>query len=225
VRAALYIRVSTDEQAKSGYSIPDQLRELRRHAQDRGYEVVEELVDDGYSGADPNRPGLLQLYELAHADAIDVVLATKRDRFFRDRLLRLLADRDLDDYGVKLVALDDTGNTLADEFRDGISEHFRQEFAEASRRGKRQKARGGETIGGGTPPYGYSYSADRKTLEIDPVTMPTVRRIFEMIADGQMLYEVSRVFNEEGVPTMGGGERWYPVSMKRTIWNDAYKGT
>ena len=54
-----------------------------------------------------------------------MVLATKRDRFFRDRLLRLLADRDLDDHGVKLVALDDTGNTLADGFRDGISEHFR----------------------------------------------------------------------------------------------------
>jgi site-specific DNA recombinase len=207
VRAALYIRVSTDEQAKSGYSIPDQLQELRRHAQNRGYEVVEELVDDGYSGADPNRPGLLQVYELARNGEIDVVLATKRDRFFRDRLLRLLADRDLDDYGVKLVALDDTGNTLADGFRDGISEHFRQEFAEASRRGKRQKARGGETIGSGTPPYGYRYSADRRSLEVDPVTMPTVRRIFEMVADGQTLYGISNTLNAEGVPTMGGGER------------------
>jgi site-specific DNA recombinase len=120
--------------------------------------------------------------------------------------------------------LDDTGNTLADGFRDGISEHFRQEFAEASRRGKRQKARAGETIGSGTPPYGYRYSVDRKALEIDPVTMPTVHRIFEMVADGQTLHGVSKVFNEEGVPTMGGGERWYPVSMKRLIWNDAYKG-
>jgi site-specific DNA recombinase len=205
MRAALYVRVSTDEQAKSGYSIPDQLRELRRHAQDRGYEVVEELVDDSYSGADPNRPGLLRVYELARVGAIDAAYATKRDRFFRDRLLRLLADRDLDDYGVKLVALDDTGNTLADGFRDGISEHFRQEFAEASRRGKRQKARGGETVGSGTPPYGYRFSVDRRSLEIDPATMPTARRIFEMVADGQTLCAVSRVFNEEGVPTMGGG--------------------
>ena len=39
MRAALYLRVSTDEQAKSGYSIPDQLRELRRYAEDRGYEL------------------------------------------------------------------------------------------------------------------------------------------------------------------------------------------
>ena len=225
MKAALYIRVSTDEQAKSGYSIPDQRYELTRFAEQQGYEVVDTLVDDGYSGADPSRPGLLQVYELARADSIDVVLATKRDRFFRDRLLRLLADRDLDDYGVKLVALDDTGNSLADGFRDGISEHFRQEFAEASRRGKRQKARGGETIGSGTPPYGYRYSADRRSLEADPVTMPTVHRIFEMVAEGQTLYGVSEVFYEEGVPTMGGGERWYPVSMKRLVWNDAYKGT
>jgi site-specific DNA recombinase len=55
--------------------------------------------------------------------------------------------------------------------------------------------------------------------------MPTVRRIFEMVANGQTLYGVSKVFDEEGVPTMGGGERWYPVSMKRTVWNDVYKGT
>jgi hypothetical protein len=57
------------------------------------------------------------------------------------------------------------------------------------------------------------------------VTMPTVRRIFEMVADGQTLYGISNTLNAEGVPTMGGGERWYPISMKRLIWNDAYKGT
>ncbi len=56
------------------------------------------------------------------------------------------------------------------------------------------------------------------------MTMLTVRRIFEMVAEGHTLHGVSKAFNEEGVPTMGGGERWYTVSMKRTIWNDAYKG-
>ncbi len=56
--AILYIRVSTDEQAKSGYSIPEQLRELRRYAGDNGYDVLAEEIDDGYSGASPDRPGL-----------------------------------------------------------------------------------------------------------------------------------------------------------------------
>jgi site-specific DNA recombinase len=57
-RAILYARVSTDEQAKSGYSLPEQLRVLREHAAHEGYEVVSEIEDDGYSGTTIDRPGL-----------------------------------------------------------------------------------------------------------------------------------------------------------------------
>ena len=67
-RAIPYVRVSTEEQSKSGYSIPDQLRELRAYAGREGYRVVEEAIDDGHSGA------------------IDLVLAKKRNRLFRSRL-------------------------------------------------------------------------------------------------------------------------------------------
>jgi site-specific DNA recombinase len=223
VKVALYIRVSTDEQAKSGYSLPDQRRELRRHVAEKGYEVVQELIDDGYSGANPNRPGLMRAYELAESGAIDVVLATRRDRLFRSRLLRLLADQDLEDYGVRLVALNDTNSRIGDGVQDDYAEYERELFVERSRAGKRQKARNGETCGSGTPPHGFKYSPDRRTLEVDETAMSTVRRIFEMVAGGHTLYGVSKIFNEEGVPTMRG-ERWYTVSMRRMLWNDAYKG-
>jgi Resolvase, N terminal domain len=63
-RAILYSRVSTDEQARSGYSIPDQLKELRGHAVREGYQVVEEIEDEGYSGGDPYRPGLQRVMQL-----------------------------------------------------------------------------------------------------------------------------------------------------------------
>lgn len=52
--------------------------------------MVEEAVDDGHSGADPHRPGLRRVMELAESGAIDVVLAKKRNRLFRSRLYRLL---------------------------------------------------------------------------------------------------------------------------------------
>jgi len=116
-RAILYARVSTDEQAKAGYSIPEQLRELRAYAVREGYRVVEEAVDDGHSGADPHRPGLRRVMELAEAGAVDVVLAKKRNRLFRSRLYRLLWDQDLGDLGVKLIALDDTGNRFGTRCR------------------------------------------------------------------------------------------------------------
>jgi site-specific DNA recombinase len=79
LRAVLYARVSTDEQAQRGYSIPDQLRELRGYAAREGLEVVDVIVDDGYSGASPDRPGLHKIMELAEAGETDVVLALKRN--------------------------------------------------------------------------------------------------------------------------------------------------
>jgi septal ring factor EnvC (AmiA/AmiB activator) len=64
-RAILYARVSTDEQAKKGFSILDQLRALRDYAAREHYDVIEEVEDDGYSGGDPYRPGLQRVREPA----------------------------------------------------------------------------------------------------------------------------------------------------------------
>jgi hypothetical protein len=89
-RVACYLRVSTDEQGRSGYSIPDQRCMLTEYAERQGWQIVETIVDDGHSGGDASRPGLRRVMELATKEAIDVVLATKRDRFFRVRLYRLL---------------------------------------------------------------------------------------------------------------------------------------
>jgi site-specific DNA recombinase len=127
-RAILYARVSTEEQM-NGYSIPDQLRELRAYAAREGYVVVEEAVDDGHSGADPHRPGLRRVMELAESGTIDVVLAKKRNRLFRSRLYRLLWDQDLGELGVKLIALDDTGNRFGDAMQDEFAEWEREEIA------------------------------------------------------------------------------------------------
>lgn len=223
MRAALYIRVSTDEQFKNGYSVPDQLRELRGRAVREGYEVVEEIIDDGYSGYFEERPGLERIYELAEDGAIDVVLATKRDRLFRRQYYRMKAEIALEETGVKFVTGNDTGNRIGDSVLDSYAEHEREEFIRRSRSGKRQKARGGETHGSGTPPYGYLYSEDRKSLVVDPVTMPVVRRMFQMVADGDTVYAVVKAFNTENVPPPKG-RRWYTVSMRRMLWNDAYRG-
>jgi site-specific DNA recombinase len=189
MRVALYIRVSTDEQAKTGYSIPDQKRQLLNHAQAHGYDIVgDPIVDDGFSGASPDRPGLARITELAENGAIDVVLATKRDRFFRSRLYRLLMDQDLADHGVRLVALNDMGHRVGDGLQDDYAEWERETFIERSRAGKRERARSGEVVpAGNNLPYGFTYNSDRTNYVVDPVTMPVVRRMFEMMATGSSL--------------------------------------
>lgn len=122
MKVALYTRVSTDEQAKTGYSLEDQLERLEAHAAAQGWEVVARITDDGDSGADPTRAGLLEVLRLAQEKKIDAALATKRDRFYRSRLLRLAADEDFKDLGVRLVALDDMGHMMGDAMTDTFAE-------------------------------------------------------------------------------------------------------
>jgi site-specific DNA recombinase len=66
-RAILYTRVSTDEQARSGYSLAQQLEALREHAAAEGYEVFEEVADPGQSGASLERPGMDRVRDLVAA--------------------------------------------------------------------------------------------------------------------------------------------------------------
>lgn len=97
----VYSRVSTEEQAKTGYSVEEQLHTLREHASSGRLEVVAEVADEGYSGADPDRPGLLRVMELAESGEIDAVVAVKRDRLFRSRLYRREFYRDV---GLKVLS-------------------------------------------------------------------------------------------------------------------------
>src|SRR5918997_6536295 len=100
MRVALYTRVSTDEQAKSGYSLEDQLDKLESYAFQQRWEVVARITDDGYSATDPTRLGLLAVLRLAEEGKIGAALATKRDRFYRSRLLRLGPDPDPEEQDV-----------------------------------------------------------------------------------------------------------------------------
>src|ERR687894_2048686 len=85
-RAILYARVSTDEQARSGFSLAQQLEALRAHCEREGYEVLEEVSDPGQSGASLERPGMDRVRDLVASEpgGVSVVLAQDRDRFARE---------------------------------------------------------------------------------------------------------------------------------------------
>ena len=83
-RAILYARVSTNEQATSGYSLSQQLEALRKYAAREGYEIIDEITDPGRTGATLDRPGLDRMRTLVAAGRVSVVLAQDRDRFARE---------------------------------------------------------------------------------------------------------------------------------------------
>jgi len=225
MRVALYTRVSTDEQAKSGYSLEDQLDKLESYAHQQGWEIVARITDDGYSATDPTRPGLLAVLRLAEEGKIGAALATKRDRFYRSRLLRLATDQDLEDHGVHLLALDDTGHMMGDSMLDTFAEWERENTRDRLMDGKFRKARKGEIPGGGHAPYGFSWTPNENGKQAGLVpndNMETVRTIFEMVARGESLHTIAHALS--AVPTPRGGRRWHPNTIARIVRNECYKG-
>src|SRR5918997_6505824 len=143
-----YIRVSTLEQTRSGYSLPEQDHVLDRYAKERGFVVVETVADKGDSGANPNRAGLLRILELARDGKIDLVVSVWRDRLFRDIYARRGFEQDLAEYGVRTLSLNDTGSPIGDGVLDLLAEEQRRGMGEKVRNGRRGKARTGKLPGG-----------------------------------------------------------------------------
>jgi DNA invertase Pin-like site-specific DNA recombinase len=185
-RAILYARVSTDEQARSGYSLAQQLEALREYAAREGYRVLEEVSDPGQSGASLERPGMDHLRNLVTAGGVSVVLAQDRDRFSREPAYTYLLRREFEEHGCELRSLNDRGDgspegDLNDGILDQLAKFERAKTAERSRRGKLRKAREGKIICGHTPGYGFRYNETRDGYEVEPHNMAVVRRIFSLI--------------------------------------------
>src|SRR5829696_2234934 len=109
-RAVLYARGSTDEQARSGYSLAQQIEALRDYVAREGYEVLEEVVDPGQSGASRERPGMDRVRDLVAGGGVYVVLAQDRDRFASEPAYHYLLRREFEVHGTKLRALNDRGD-------------------------------------------------------------------------------------------------------------------
>jgi predicted site-specific integrase-resolvase len=140
-RAILYARVSTDEQARSGYSLAQQLEALREYATREGYEILEEIQDPGQSGASLERPGIDRVRDLVAAGSVSVVLAQDRDRFAREPAYHYLLKREFEVHGTKIRALNDRGDEspegeLTDGILDQLAKYERAKIVERSRRGK-----------------------------------------------------------------------------------------
>src|SRR5215211_6892218 len=185
-RAILYARVSTDEQARSGYSLAQQIEALREHAAREGYEVLEEVVEPGQSGASLERPGMDCVRDLVAAHDVSVVLAQDVDRISREPWHYEYLRSWLADHGTQLRTLEDGPDASPmEEFvsyiRRGVAKLERADIAKRSRRGKLQKAREGKILAARRPKYGFKLNAMRDGYEIEEEDMRVVRRIFERV--------------------------------------------
>ena len=228
-RAILYARVSTDEQARSGYSLAQQLEALRAYAAREGYEVLEEVQDPGQSGASLERPGMDRVRDLVAGGGVYVVLAQDRDRFAREPAYHYLLRREFEEHGTKIRALNDRGDEspegeLTDGILDQLAKYEHAKIAERTRRGKLRKAREGKVIPTHTADYGFKFNEARNGYETDEDTMPIVRRIFRLVGvEGKRMHHVKKLFDCEGIRPPKGGQYWSKPFIRSCILDDVYK--
>ncbi|MBA3471841.1 MAG: recombinase family protein [Rubrobacter sp.] len=229
-KSILYARVSTEEQAKSGFSLRQQMERLREYAEAEGYEVLTEVEDPGQSGVSLERPGMDRVRDLVAAGTVSMVLAQDRDRFAREPAYLYLLNQEFAEHGCKMRALNDRGDgspegELTNGILDQLAKFERAKVAERSRRGKLRKAREGKIVGAcARATYGFAFNEERDGYVIDTTTMPVVRRIFSMIGEeGMSINAVKTLLEHEGVPTPSGGTIWSKKTIREMILNDCFR--
>ena len=226
MRAAIYTRVSTDDQAEHGYSLDEQEHKARQHIADRGWTLVEEGVftDAGWSGAREDRPALQRM--LARLDELDVIVVWSMDRLTRDLLLfaKLAAGLNAADVKVESLTAHVDLQTPEAEAMAGVAAVFGQ--FERKRIGERvstvleaRARQGGHP--GGPAPYGYRWHD--KVLIIVPVEAEIVRRIYADYLSGMGQKGITRALNGDKVPTRHGGP-WHQSAVSTILSTVTYAG-
>jgi site-specific DNA recombinase len=189
---ALYARVSSDRQAKSG-TIESQLAALKERIASDGEQIAEEMcfIDEGVSGATLIRPQLEKLRDRAAMGLIERLYVLSPDRLSRKYAYQVLLIEELTACGVEIVFLNHSVGATPEEelllqMQGMIAEYERAKIMERNRRGKLHGAKRGSVNVLSTAPYGYRYI--RKQLDgapaqyvIDLAQAGTVRKIFHWI--------------------------------------------
>lgn len=228
MKAAIYTRVSTTEQANEGYSITEQERMCKAYIESKGWEYVGTYSDPGVSGRTMERDGLRKLQLRILLGDIEAVVVYKLDRLSRKQkdTMTLIEDVFLKN-DVALASLNETLDTSTPWGRAmiGILSSFNQMESETiqarTKMGREAKANAGG-YAGGKPPLGYK--SVNGELVIVPEEAEIVRKVFELRKKGVTLMGIADALNEAGYQSKSGKK--FAHSSIQTILNneDTYRG-
>ncbi len=236
-----YLRVSTEKQV-DGYSIDAQRKNVQKLADLKDFEIVEEYVDAGFSGADiQNRPAFTQMMKdiQSEKDGVKYVLSFKLSRLGRNAVDTLESLRKMQEHGVNILTDDgavDSSSAYGNFFiliMSGLAEMERENILAQTFAGRVEKARQGR-YNGGQAPYGYrirpaANKSEKGILEINEDEAPLIRLIFDRYVnhergDGRVAeYLVSHGYNKA---VRGNGKTIYidESFVGKVIRNEVYCG-
>lgn len=194
-RAALYIRVSTQEQAQEGYSVGEQKERLIAYCKAQDWVIADIYVDGGYTGSNIKRPGIQKL--ISETDKFDLVLVYKLDRLSRSQrdTLYLIEEVFLPNK-VDFISMQESFDTSSPfgKAMIGLLAVFaqleREQIKERTKMGRLARAKAGLYQGGGYIPIGYNYDPSIGKLVVNPYEAQQVQKIFEWYLAGLSLQAI-----------------------------------
>lgn len=202
-RAAIYIRVSTQEQAREGYSVAAQEERLKSYAASKDYAVHKVYTDPGFSGANLDRPGIQQLINDCQTRAFDVVLVYKLDRISRSQKNTLHLIQDIfKPNNVDFISLQESFDTSTSfgvamvGILSVFAELERSTIAERVSMGREERAKQGYYHGGGNhDPLGYDYIDGM--LNLNEYEALIVKDIFSLYIGGHSMNATCQIIRKK----------------------------
>ncbi len=243
----LYLRLSKDDERQGeSLSIENQRIILRKYAEEHGFQIYDEYIDDGVSGTTFDRPNVQRLLDDAKTGVINTILVKDLSRFGRNYIeVGQYVDYVFPSFGIRFIAIQDNVDT---ENRDSnamemmpimniFNEWHSANTSKKIRAVWRAKAKEG-IFHAKKASYGYLIGTDEKrTLLIDEEVAPNVVRIFEMYVSGISPFRIAEIFNSEQIasPEKHGLKRygykgqcgsglWSHTAINRVLNNMEYLG-
>ena len=224
-RAAIYVRVSTDDQRDNGYSIDSQLRILTKHCEKNEYSIIHIYNDAGYSGKDLIKPNMQRLIKDIKAKKIDILLAIKVDRLTRNNydgfwLLNYCQDNNVK---IKLTLEPFDVSTANGEMMFGMNLVFgqreRKEFGARTKRALEEMAL--KHVHPSQAPYGYTRNSEGY-LEIEPIEAQVVKEVFDLCKKWYSVRNIAKIMKENNAYLTNG--IWHTDRVYRILSNSIYIG-
>ncbi|KEO80966.1 recombinase family protein [Tumebacillus flagellatus] len=226
-KVAIYIRVSTEEQAKEGFSIPAQKERLTQFSQSQDWDIYDFYIDEGVSAKDTNRPELQQMIKDVESGKIDIVLVYRLDRMTRSvidlyNLLNLF-----EKYGTgfkSATEVYDTTTAIGRLFMTlvaALAQWERENLGERVKVAMEEKVRQG-LFPGGSVPFGYRFVDGDLIVHSEEAEI--IKYIYETYAKGKAMNYIAYFVSRMGVLSPSGSQQWGTNTIAYMLKNPVYCG-
>ena len=233
-----YIRVSTQGQAKDGYSLKYQEDEIKAYCEENSLNLIHIFRDEGISGAKLNeealeidRVGLQEMLAHLSSSQIEYVVVLNTSRLWRSDIVKVLIQRELKKYGCDIKSIEqpfysihkkDPNDFLVNGLMELLDQYQRLEIALKLTKGRNKKAKEGGYAGGRVT-FGYTKEKGEKELKVHNVQAKAVKRVFELKQRYKhwSLSRLAEALNDEGYRTTKG-KRFTKVQVKRILDRESF---